>query len=173
MKKMFALTSTGFQDGLIHGRYGQNSEHVSRGVPQLSFPLSWQNPPAGTKSYALVFQDFDNIPDEGFAWLHWLVCDIPAEATSLAENASRLNRDLIQGRNSWICPYGNYGLDESLTDYYGGPAPERDHEYEVSLYALDTLLGLSKGFYYNDLRRAMAGHILAEAVLKGVYKARA
>ena len=168
----FSLTSAGFQNGLILPQYGKYAEAVINGVPQLSFPLSWQNSPVGTKSYALVFQDFDNIPDEGFAWLHWLVCDIPAETTSLAENASRLNRQLIQGRNSWVCPYGNYGLDENLTDYYGGPAPDRDHEYEVSLYALDTLLGFSKGFYYNDLRRAMSGHILAEAVLAGVYRAR-
>ena len=167
---MFSLTSTGFQNGLIHSQYGKNSSLVTRGVPQLSFPLSWLNPPDGTKSYAIVFQDFDNIPDEGFCWLHWLICDIPADVTCLMENASRENQALIQGRNSWCCPYGNYGLPESLTDYYGGPAPDRDHEYEVSIYALDTLVGLKKGFYFNDLRRKMSGHVLAEAVLKVVYK---
>jgi protocatechuate 3,4-dioxygenase beta subunit len=31
------------------------------------------------------------------------------------------------------------------------------------------ITGLKPGFYYNELRRAMAGHILASAVLKGVY----
>ena len=98
------------------------------------------------------------------------MADIPAEAASLEENASRTDESLIQGVNSWSVPYGPYAdTDRDLTLHYGGPAPERRHEYEMKIYALDTVLGIKPGFYYNELLRAMEGHILAEAVLKGYY----
>ncbi len=169
---LFILESSGFQNGYILNRYGKNSEDCVSGVPQLSFPLSWSGAPVNTVSYAIVFQDFDNIPDEGFSWLHWLVCDLPSTKFELNENASREDKRLVQGRNSWMCPLGNYGLDKSLTDYYGGPAPDRDHEYEVTLYALDAFLGLDNGFYYNELRKRMGSHILCEATMKGTYRAK-
>jgi Raf kinase inhibitor-like YbhB/YbcL family protein len=167
---MFRIMSSGFQKGYIHDKYGKRSAQMVSGVPQISFPLKWQAAPKGTVSFAIVFQDYDNVPDEGFSWLHWLVCDIPSTINELVENASRSDTRLIQGRNSWMCPLGSYGLMEDLTDYYGGPAPEHDHEYEVQLIALDCFLDLKKGFYYNELRRKMEGHILGEAVLKGIYK---
>jgi phosphatidylethanolamine-binding protein (PEBP) family uncharacterized protein len=43
----------------------------------LSPELNWTNPPAGTQSYAIVFQDLSN----GFA--HWVMWNIPGELTSL------------------------------------------------------------------------------------------
>jgi Raf kinase inhibitor-like YbhB/YbcL family protein len=167
---MFVLNSTGFRDGFILEKYGKKSEQCISGVPQLSFPLSWENAPTGAVSYAIVFQDYDNIPDEGVSWLHWLISDIPSSMTELNEDASRQDLSLVQGSNSWICPLGDFKFDKEITAYYGGPAPERDHEYEVSIYALDIYLGLENGFFYNELRRKMEGHIIAEAVLKGIYR---
>lgn len=167
---MFQLISKGIKQGLIEDRYGIKSEEVIQGVPQRSLPYVWQGAPVGTKSFAIVFQDYDNVPDEGFSWIHWLTADIPAEITSLEENASREDDSLIQGTNSWSIPYGPYAdIEKDLTLHYGGPAPERQHEYETKIYALDTLLGLQNGFYYNELLRAMEGHVLAEATLKGYY----
>ena len=167
---MFQLISNGIKQGLIEDRFGINSDEVIQGVPQRSLPYVWQGAPVGTKSYAIVFQDYDNVPDEGFSWIHWLAADIPAEITSLEENASREDDSLIQGTNSWSIPYGPYAdIEKDLTLHYGGPAPERKHEYETKIYALDSLLGLQKGFYYNELLRAMEGHVLAEATLKGYY----
>ncbi|HYE68485.1 MAG TPA: YbhB/YbcL family Raf kinase inhibitor-like protein [Anaerovoracaceae bacterium] len=167
---MFQLISNGIKQGLIEDRFGVNSDEVVQGVPQRSLPYVWQGAPVGTKSYAIVFQDYDNVPDEGFSWIHWLAADIPAEITSLEENASREDDSLIQGTNSWSIPYGPYAdIEKDLTLHYGGPAPERKHEYETKIYALDTLLGIQKGFYYNELLRAMEGHVLAEATLKGYY----
>lgn len=167
---MFQLKSKGIRNGMILDRYGINSENNLQGVPQRSLPYEWEGAPEETKSFAIVFQDYDNVPDEGFSWLHWLVADIPAGIRSLAENASREDCTLVQGTNSWSIPYGPYAkIDEDLTHHYGGPAPERRHEYETKLYALDTVLGLQPGFYYNELLRAMEGHILAEATLKGSY----
>lgn len=167
---MFHINSKGIINGVIEDRFGINSDEVIQGVPQRSLPYEWDGAPAGTKSYAIVFQDYDNVPDEGFSWLHWLTADIPADTTFLEENASRTDSSLIQGTNSWSVPYGPYAdIDKDLTLHYGGPAPERKHEYETRIYALDTVLGMQSGFYYNELLRAMEGHILAEAVVKGYY----
>ncbi len=167
---MFQLSSKGIKQSVIEDRFGINSDEVIQGVPQRSLPYAWEGAPVGTKSFAIVFQDYDNVPDEGFSWIHWLAADIPAEITSLEENASRKEDRLIQGTNSWSIPYGPYAdIEKDLTLHYGGPAPERKHEYETKIYALDTLLGLQKGFYYNELLHAMEGHVLAEATLKGYY----
>lgn len=168
---MFRLYSKGIKEGFIEDRFGIKSGDARQGVPQCSLPYEWEGAPEGTKSYALVFQDYDNVPDEGFSWLHWLVADIPADIACIGENASRTDGSLIQGTNSWSVPYGPYAdIEKDLTLHYGGPAPERKHEYETRIYALDTILGMEQGFYYNELRRAMEGHILAEAVLKGYYE---
>jgi len=167
---MFRLMSKGIHNGVIDDRFGIRSEEVIQGVPQRSLPYEWEGAPEGTKSYAIVFLDYDNIPDEGFCWIHWLAADIPADRSFLEENASRTDPSLIQGVNSWAVPYGPYAdVDRDLTLHYGGPAPERTHEYETRIYALDTVLGMKQGFYYNELRRAMEGHVLAVAVLKGNY----
>ena len=167
---MFDFWSEGIQEGRILDEYGINSEHVTQGVPQVSMPLKWSGAPEGTQSYAIVFQDYDNVPDEGFSWIHWLVADIPKDVFSLEKNASREGVGFVQGTNSWSVPYGPYAdIEEDLTLHYGGPAPEREHEYELRIYALDKILGMNDGFYYNQLLRSMEGHILAEAKLKGCY----
>lgn len=166
---MFQLTSPGIQNGVIDFKYGCLGECV-QGVPQLSIPLKWTDLPDSTASLALVFQDYDNIPEEGFSWIHWLAADISADRSGLAENASRQDPDFIQGRNSWMAPFAPYRKEPSITDYYGGPAPERPHNYEFRLFALDKYLHLEQGFYYNELLCAMKGHILDEAVLSAVYK---
>jgi len=169
---MFCINSEGIVNGTIRDRFGINSDEVKQGVPLRSLPLAWSDAPAGTRSCAIVMQDYDNVPDEGFSWIHWLAADIPAETTCLEENASRTDNALIQGTNSWIIPYGPYaGIEKDLTLHYGGPAPERGHEYEIRIYALNTMLGMQNGFYYNELMKAMEGHILAEAVIKGYYGA--
>lgn len=168
---MFLLTSPGIINGVIEDRYGNKSSEVIQGVPQRSLPYTWTGVPGGIKSFALVLQDYDNVPDEGFSWIHWLVADIPPLCSGLPENASREEEALIQGVNSWSVPYGPYaGIDRHLIVHYGGPAPERRHEYETRLYALDKVLGMKPGFYYNELLRAMDGHILGEAVLRGYYE---
>ena len=140
------------------------------GIPQTSFPLAWEGAPAGTQSYAIVFIDYDDVKDEGFPFIHWLVSDIPASVNGLPENASRCNPGFRQGRNSWCIPFGPYkDIPEEYSLHFGGPAPEYEHEYEVWLYALDCMPGLENGFWYNDLRRAMRGRVLEKALLGGFY----
>ena len=53
---------------------------------------------------------------------------------------------------------------------YGGMAPPNSpHTYEIHVYALDTKLGLKTGFFLNELYKAMDGHVLDYATLKGTY----
>jgi Raf kinase inhibitor-like YbhB/YbcL family protein len=167
---MFSCRSEAFIDGIIKPEYGISSKDVSHGIPTRSLPLEWADPPEGTASYAIVFEDYDNIPDEGVCWIHWIAADIPAETTGLPKNASRTLSWLTEGKNSWHMPYAPYDrIPEELTIGYGGPAPERPHEYELTVYALDKKLGMEPGFFYNELRRAMEGHVLAQCRLKGIY----
>ena len=166
------LRSEAFNEGRIDIRYGNlgSEDNMEYGIPQTSFPLEWEGAPAGTESFAIVFIDYDDVVDEGVPFIHWLVSDIDPDCYKLAEDSSREDPGYVQGHNSWCMPCEGYReIPGELTVRFGGPAPEYEHEYEVWLFALDRRLGLSEGFYLNEMRRAMEGHILETAVLKGRY----
>ncbi|MBP9812633.1 YbhB/YbcL family Raf kinase inhibitor-like protein [Candidatus Gracilibacteria bacterium] len=169
---MMNLTSFGITNNVIEGRFGKFGIEKLEGVPTLSLPVSWSNIPERTKSIALVMQDCDAVPVCGFSWVHWLVADIDPAFGGLPENASRIDKTLIQGKNSLASKQICGDLPDEITCFYGGPRPpDKDHEYEVRVFALDTVLGLNKGFRYNELVRAMRGHVLDEGVLYGWYPA--
>ncbi len=98
--------------------------------------LSWTAGPEGTLSYAVVMHDPDAPTGVGF--FHWVVADLPAGTTSLAENASAdgLPAGAVQA-------YTDFGAST-----YGGPCPPPGpaHRYEITVYALDTAqLGVGAG----------------------------
>ncbi len=122
--------------------------------------LEWTAGPAGTKSFALICDD----PDAPMGtWVHWVIYDIPAAATMLAEGITR-EKDLPGG--------GTQGINDFRRTGYGGPCPPggRTHRYFFKLYALDAALGLKPGITKDQLLKAMKGHVLAEAQLMGTYK---
>ena len=90
-----------------------------------------------------------------------MLYNLPAEARSLAEGVppdAELSDGSRHGQNSWP----RLG--------YGGPCPPSGtHRYFFKLYALDTVLELDAGASKERLSQAMEGHVLAEAVLMGVY----
>jgi Raf kinase inhibitor-like YbhB/YbcL family protein len=95
----------------------------------VSPALSWSNPPAGTKSFALLMHDPD--APTGSGWWHWVVYNIPATLSSLPAGAgdplkSLLPAAAVQGRTD----FGTPG--------YGGPCPPpgKPHHYYLRLYAL-------------------------------------
>ena len=49
--------------------------------------------------------------------------------------------------------------------------PDADHEYTLTVYALDCTLELEEGFYLNEMLRAMRGHVLAHARVSAMYRA--
>lgn len=98
--------------------------------------ISWTAGPEGTQSYAVVMHDPDAPTGVGF--FHWVVADLPAGTTSLAENASAggLPAGAVQA-------YTDFGASG-----YGGPCPPPGpaHRYEITVYALDTAqLGVGPG----------------------------
>ena len=94
-------------------------------------------------------------------WVHWVLYNIPASSTGLAETewGSALPADVREGLN-------DFGRTE-----YGGPCPPGGrHHYFHKLYALDTVLPDLGKPAKSKLERAMEGHVLAEAELIGTYE---
>ncbi|WAG68043.1 hypothetical protein LL037_13495 [Clostridium estertheticum] len=53
-----------------------------------------------------TFLDHEAIPLCDFTWIHWLVCNIPANIDCLLENISVDNSlNVVQGQNSFASPY--------------------------------------------------------------------
>ena len=112
-----------------HGMIHRQQVNVGCGGKNVSPALEWRNPPAGTRSFALLMHDPDAPEAHGF-W-HWVVYDIPATTTSLPAGAGDVRKNLvpagvIQGRSD----FGGAG--------YGGPCPPpgSPHRYVFRLYAL-------------------------------------
>lgn len=161
------VTSSGIRDGVIDDRYGKRGPKSPQGVPMVSLPLEITAAPSGTVSYAIFLEDKDAVPVCGFSWIHWLVANLTRP--SLAEDESRHAVDFVQGATSSGGKLGN--LTRAQASFYEGMAPpDAPHVYEIHVFALDTLLPLKPGFYLNELFKAMEGHILDQATLKGTYR---
>ena len=155
---MFTLTSTAFSDG------GAIPSRCTCEGPDVSPPLAWRGAPAGTRSFALVVDDPD-APDPARpkrVWVHWLLYNLPPDTSELPEGASpsALPRGACEGTNA----AGDPG--------WGGPCPPIGrHRYFHRLHALDVVLpDLGDDADRKALERAMAGHVLATAVLVGTYQ---
>lgn len=160
------IESEAFVDGWIADKYGaKGTEFGAGGMPALSFPIRISGAPAGTASFAIIFDDPDAVKVGGIRWVHWLVTGLTEPV--LEEDASRTNTDIVQGANSWE----GRGTDREGASAYGGPAPpDAPHEYVLKVLALDFVPALRKGFRKEDLLRlATRGHVLDEAVIKGMY----
>lgn len=118
----------------------------------ISPPFEIKDAPSGVKSFVLISDD----PDApAGTWVHWLVFNIPPETRVIGEGEEPKG---TAGRNSW----GKEG--------YGGPCPPSGtHRYFFKLYALDVILPLAAGSGKNEIERAMAGHILGQAKVIGLY----
>lgn len=142
--------------GAIPGRYTCDGD-------DLSPPLSWDDVPNGTKSFALIVDDPD-APDPAApkrVYVHWVLYDIPATARTLAEGSTA--KTLPAGTRSGKNDFGRTN--------YGGPCPPIGrHRYFHKLYALDVLLGDRGTLSKNELLAAMKDHVLAEAQLIGTYE---
>ena len=150
----FKLTSSAFRQ---NDRIAK--EYTCEGS-DMSVPLNWEDPPAGTKSFALIADDPD--APRG-TWVHWVLYDIPADVRELSAGFApeeSLQNGAKQGKND----FGKTG--------YGGPCPPggRAHHYHFRLYALDQMTGLKSRATKQQLLGAMMGHVLAETQLIGTYK---
>jgi len=147
----FALTSSAFADGqTIPRRHTCDGENVSP-------PLSWGGAPAGTLSFALLMDDPD-APRGTFT--HWLVYDIPRDATRFPEGL----------------PHGQAGrmlANDFGRAAYGGPCPPQGHgphRYRFTLYALDMPVIRVRGGERAGFDAAVRSHILDSITLTGIYE---
>jgi Raf kinase inhibitor-like YbhB/YbcL family protein len=151
------ITSGAFKDG---GKIPLKYVRSGAGGQNISVPLSWSNPPAGTQSFALSVVDPHPIAHN---WVHWLVIDIPKDASSLPEAASghQMPPGAVELKNS----FGNVG--------YGGPQPppgSGDHPYVFTLYALSVpKLELSRNTSLAAFKQALEGKTLATATVTGYF----
>lgn len=152
------LTSSAFRDrGWIPRR------HTGDGA-NLSPPLAWSGAPAGVGSFALILDD----PEAPSGpWIHWVLYDIPASLQGLAEGVEPA-AELANGARQGRC----WGVDAFSRSGYQGPLPPPGpaHCYRFQLMALDCRLGLPPGASAAEVRRAAAGHRLAQAELLGLYR---
>ncbi len=151
--KTMKIESSAFEaNSLIPAKYTCDGEDMSP-------PLSWDEPPSGTESIALIVDDPDAL---GSLFVHWVLYDMPATVRQLSEKiaaVSTLPNGGVQGKND----FDKFG--------YGGPCPPSGtHRYFFKLYALDKKLGLEPGVTKDQIVTAMDGHILAAAELIGRYQ---
>jgi len=140
------LTSPAFEDQeTMPAKYAKPAENIN-------FPLSWENPPAGTKSFALSIVDKHPVARN---FVHWMVVDIPAETTSVDEAAS-----------GSAMPAGV----KELKPYVGPNPPAGTHDYEVTLYALSAeSAGLSGKTTLDKFVETVEANAIGKATLVGKY----
>lgn len=103
--------------------------------------------------FDLLTSDYDAPVDGGFH--HWIVYNIPASARQLVGNNA-----FTEGTNS----FGFTG--------YGGPCPPRTgetHHYLFLLYATDLAQIGGPGLTFDDVIKALSGHVLRATSIIGTF----
>lgn len=161
---VFTLSIDAFADGgNIPVRFSQAAEGAEPGGG-TSPALNWSNVPEGTRSFVVHMQDLDFAPNRGTrTQVHWVVWNIPGDATGLAEEQPRGEQ----------LPNGAWQISATGPVYRGpgAPASRPRHHYLFEVYALDTELEVMPGEDPLDTRdavmAAMEGHVLAKSVYMG------
>jgi Raf kinase inhibitor-like YbhB/YbcL family protein len=179
-ERRMTLHSSTFEDGgtlplsminTLPNPDGTNSCTVSGiGGGNLSPELSWHHAPRETRSFVVIAFDVTA------QFTHWQMYNIPADRTSLPQNAG------AAGSTS-----GAQNGNDFFQASYGGPCPPTAfmpavHRYEFTVYALDEFLPVvatfgdftpagPQGLYQELIKAARHGHILASASISGLYAA--
>lgn len=159
----FTLSSPAFHDNaMLPLKYagGISCGSGSRGG-NISPPLVWSNPPAGTKSFAVLMIDPDG--RRGIGSVHWVAYGIPAGRRELKEgDGGTPAPDVINGKNS-----------RGTVGYAGpcGPPVDAPHHYVIDVIALDLAPdALQPGLDRPQLLKSIAGHSLGPASLVVRYR---
>lgn len=120
----------------------------------ISPPLDIADVPSRAKALALIVEDVDS---KAGVWCHWVVWNIAPQSEHISGG---------------MRPSGSIeGMNDFAHVGYGGPCPERGiHQYVFTIYALDEELNLPLTASRNNLKAAMAGHILEEGHVVGLYE---
>ena len=157
----FTITSSSFKDGerLATKMAGNNKSNPNCVGDNVSPALSWANPPAGTKSYALLMFDPEGRPPGGVS--HWVAYGIPVSVTGFAEGEVSKQTDKFVGGKSLM------GLP-----HYFGPCtpPGSPHHYTFTLIATDLEPGaLQPGMTRDEVIKALDGHAKGATGIIGTF----
>jgi Raf kinase inhibitor-like YbhB/YbcL family protein len=147
------LTSTAFAaGGKIPARHTGEGEDTSP-------PLEWSSVPDGTRSFAVICHDPDApvVSAGGYGFVHWVLYNIPATTTSLAEGVA----DYATGPTD----FGKPG--------YGGPMPPNGHgthRYFFWVLALDRAPDLEPGLSLRQLLETIEPNVFGMNRLMGTYE---
>jgi Raf kinase inhibitor-like YbhB/YbcL family protein len=204
MSNVFSINIKGWENGsTIPSKFAfgkQNKESHVELSDNLNPEVSWTNAPSGTQSFAIICHDPD-VPSSGedvnqegktvpsdlprVNFYHWVLTDIPATVTSIAEGAAS-SGVTPKGKSVGQKTYGVAGVNDYTSwfagdpdmggDYgdYDGPCPPWNdsimHHYHFTVYALDiATLNLSGSFSGQDAVDAIKGHVLADSSFVGTY----
>ncbi len=147
------LTSSAFGEGDMIP-----ADHTGEGK-DTSPPLEWSNVPDGTRSFALICHDPDApVVSSGlYGFVHWVLYNIPADVTSLPENAETYT--------SGPTDFGKPG--------YGGPMPPEGHgthHYFFWVIALARETNLKPGLSLRQLLETIEPDTLGMNRLVGTYE---
>ena len=157
----FTLSSPAFKDGtpLQTKNAGDRKENPNCVGQNISPPLSWSSPPAGTKSYALVMVDPEG--RGGLGVVHWVAYGIPASVTGFAEGEVSKPSDKYVG-----------GKGSSGASTYVGPCTPRGapHHYTFTLIATDLEpTDLPAGLTRDELFAKLTGRTKGATGLVGLF----
>ena len=156
-EKALQLKITGYENG---GRMPVKFATKEGGGDNVSIGLKWQPLPAA-QSYALLFDDKHPVANN---WVHWLIVDIPNTVTEIPEGASRSK--MPTGSRELMTSWNRTGYD--------GPQPpvgSGDHEYVVTLYALDTpILDVDENISRSEFLKAVGGHAITQESYSGFFE---
>ena len=157
----FTLSSPDFKDGerLALKNAGNNKANPNCIGENVSPALKWANPPAGTKSYALLMIDPEGRPPGGV--IHWVAYGIPVSVTGFAEG------EVSKSSEKYV---GGVGTNKFST--YTGPCTPAGppHHYVFTLIATDLEpAALAPGLTRDELVKALEGHAKAATGLIGTF----
>jgi Raf kinase inhibitor-like YbhB/YbcL family protein len=146
------LTSPAFEhEGKIPSKYTCQGHNINP-------PLEFSEVPFEAKSLVLLMDDPD-VPAfvrKECMYDHWVIFNMPSDTQRIDENST---------------PPGIQGKNTAGASAYTGPCPpDREHRYFFMLYALDTMLQLDSSASKDDVKKAMAGHIIVKAELMARYE---
>jgi len=159
---VFSLTSPAFADGtmLQKKNAGNNPKNPNCIGENVSPPLSWSNPPTGTRSYALFMVDPEG--RQGLGVNHWVAYGIPVAVTGFAENeVSQLTDRYVGGKST-----------QGLGHYFGPCTPPATgmHHYTFTLIATDLdPKALKPGMTRDEVFEAIKGHAKKATGLVGLF----
>lgn len=156
--ELFMLQSPAFGDNaLLEKRFAGKADNNPNCTGDNESPaLIWSNPPANTKSFALIVHDPEGA--KGLGVTHLVAYNISPSATGLAANDLRDGKNFTGGKNT------------PGTDKWHGPCPPPGtgaHHYTFTLIATEQAPDLPAGLTREELLEKLKGKALGAAGLIG------